>query len=79
MAVSAISIRKALCLGNNEAVCNQLSSTGANKEPPVTPLHPLRLCKEINDFLTEDTIFISDGGDIVTMSASVIRTHKPGH
>jgi acetolactate synthase-1/2/3 large subunit len=43
------------------------------------PIHPLRLCKEINDFLTEDTIFIGDGGDIVTMSASVIRTHKPGH
>jgi acetolactate synthase-1/2/3 large subunit len=42
-------------------------------------IHPLRLCKEINDFLTEDTIFIGDGGDIVTMSASVIRTHKPGH
>jgi acetolactate synthase-1/2/3 large subunit len=43
------------------------------------PIHPLRLCKEINDFLTEDTIFVGDGGDIVTMSASVIRTHKPGH
>ena len=43
------------------------------------PIHPLRLCKEINDFLTEDTVFIGDGGDIVTMSASVIRTHKPGH
>jgi len=42
------------------------------------PIHPLRLAKEINDFLTEDTIFIGDGGDVVTFSASVIQTHRPG-
>jgi acetolactate synthase-1/2/3 large subunit len=39
----------------------------------------LRLAREINEFLTEDTIFIADGGDVVTMSAGVIRTRKPGH
>jgi acetolactate synthase-1/2/3 large subunit len=43
------------------------------------PIHPLRLAKEINDFLTEDTIFIGDGGDVVTISASVIQPRKPGH
>ena len=43
-----------------------------------TPIHPLRLAKEINDFLTDDTIFIGDGGDVVTMSASVIQTRRPG-
>src|SRR5262249_11430943 len=37
------------------------------------PIHPLRLAKEINDFLTEDTIFIGDGGDVVTIIASVIQ------
>jgi acetolactate synthase-1/2/3 large subunit len=42
------------------------------------PIHPLRLAKEINEFLTEDTIFIGDGGDIVTISASVIQTRQPG-
>jgi acetolactate synthase-1/2/3 large subunit len=42
------------------------------------PIHPLRLAREINDFLTEDTIFIGDGGDVVTISASVIRAHRPG-
>ncbi len=42
------------------------------------PIHPLRLAKEINDFLTEDSIFIGDGGDIVTISASVIQTRRPG-
>jgi acetolactate synthase-1/2/3 large subunit len=42
------------------------------------PIHPLRLAKEINDFLTEDSIFIGDGGDVVTFSASVVQTHRPG-
>jgi acetolactate synthase-1/2/3 large subunit len=42
------------------------------------PIHPLRLAREINDFLTEDTIFIGDGGDVVTISAGVIQTRLPG-
>lgn len=43
-----------------------------------TPIHPLRLAKEINDFLTEDSIFIGDGGDVVTISASAIHPKRPG-
>ncbi len=42
------------------------------------PIHPLRLAKEINDFLIDDSIFIGDGGDVVTISASVIQTRRPG-
>ena len=42
------------------------------------PIHPMRLAREINEFLQDDTIFIADGGDVVTMSANVIRTRKPG-
>ncbi len=42
------------------------------------PIHPLRLAKEINDLLTEDTIFIGDGGDVVTISAGVIEPRLPG-
>lgn len=43
------------------------------------PIHPLRLAREINDFLTRDTIFVADGGDVVTMSASAIGPRQPGH
>ncbi|MBY0526533.1 MAG: hypothetical protein K2R98_24270 [Gemmataceae bacterium] len=43
-----------------------------------TPIHPLRLAKEINDFLAGDTIFIGDGGDVVTICASVIHPRQPG-
>jgi acetolactate synthase-1/2/3 large subunit len=42
------------------------------------PIHPMRLAREINEFLEDDTIFIADGGDVVTISANVIRTRKPG-
>src|SRR5262249_15055524 len=41
------------------------------------PIHPLRLAKEINDFLTPDTIFIGDGGDVVTFRSRVVQTHQP--
>ncbi|MGC8494404.1 MAG: thiamine pyrophosphate-binding protein [Syntrophobacteraceae bacterium] len=42
------------------------------------PIHPLRLAREINEFLREDSIFIADGGDVVTISANVIKTKRPG-
>lgn len=44
-----------------------------------TPIHPLRLCSEINEFLTEDSIYVGDGGDVVTFSGSVIQPKSPGH
>ena len=47
-------------------------------ESDAVPIHPLRLAKEINDFLREDTIFIGDGGDVVTISAAVIHPRRPG-
>jgi len=43
-----------------------------------TPIHPVRLCHEINEFLREGTVFIGDGGDIVTFSGSIVKPHRPG-
>lgn len=43
------------------------------------PIHPLRLAHEINEFLDDDTIFIGDGGDIVTFAGGVVQPHAPGH
>jgi|TARA_B100000745_G_scaffold205957_1_gene136173 acetolactate synthase-1/2/3 large subunit len=42
------------------------------------PIHPYRLAYEINEFLGEDTIYIGDGGDIVTISAQAVRPRNPG-
>ncbi|MFP6704661.1 MAG: thiamine pyrophosphate-binding protein [Alphaproteobacteria bacterium] len=42
------------------------------------PIHPYRLAWEINEFLGEDTIYIGDGGDVVTISAQAVRPRGPG-
>ncbi len=44
-----------------------------------TPIHPYRVAWEINEFLTEDTIYIGDGGDVVTISAQAVQPRSPGH
>ncbi len=43
------------------------------------PIDPYRLVHEINEFLTDDTIYIGDGGDIVTFSGQVVQPKSPGH
>lgn len=43
------------------------------------PIHPYRLAWEINEFLTDDTIYIGDGGDVVTISAQAVQPRTPGH
>ncbi|MGI9310794.1 MAG: thiamine pyrophosphate-binding protein, partial [bacterium] len=42
------------------------------------PIHPYRLAYEINEFLGDDTIYVGDGGDIVTISAQAVRPRAPG-
>ncbi len=44
-----------------------------------TPIHPYRVAYELNEFLTDDTIYIGDGGDVVTISAQAVRPRGPGH
>jgi len=44
-----------------------------------TPIHPYRVAWELNEFLTEDTIYIGDGGDVVTISAQAVQPRQPGH
>ncbi|MBU6494125.1 MAG: thiamine pyrophosphate-binding protein, partial [Burkholderiales bacterium] len=43
-----------------------------------TPIHPYRVAYELNEFLGEDTIYIGDGGDVVTISAQAVRPRNPG-
>jgi thiamine pyrophosphate-dependent acetolactate synthase large subunit-like protein len=42
------------------------------------PIHPLRLAHDINQFLTDNTLFIGDGGDVVTFSGGVVQPKGPG-
>ena len=43
------------------------------------PIHPARLCKEINDSLDRDATIIADGGDASLMANRALRTYKPRH
>ncbi len=43
-----------------------------------SPINPYRVAYEINEFLADDTIYIGDGGDVVTISAQAVRPRRPG-
>jgi acetolactate synthase-1/2/3 large subunit len=43
------------------------------------PIHPLRLCKEIRDFISRDTILCVDGQEILNYGRQSIPSFMPGH
>src|SRR5579885_3529126 len=43
------------------------------------PIHPMRFCREIRDFIDENTTVVGDGGDIVSYAGRVINVYKPGY
>ena len=43
------------------------------------PIHPLRLCKEVRDFLPRDGILVVDGQEILNYGRQSIPTYTPGH
>ena len=43
------------------------------------PIHPLRLCKEVRDFLKRDAILVVDGQEILNYGRQSIPTFTPGH
>jgi len=43
------------------------------------PIHPMRFCREIRDFIDEETTVVGDGGDIVSYGGRVINVYKPGY
>jgi thiamine pyrophosphate-dependent acetolactate synthase large subunit-like protein len=43
------------------------------------PIHPLRLCKEVRDFLDRDAILVVDGQEILNYGRQSIPTFVPGH
>ena len=43
------------------------------------PVHPLRLCKEVKEFLDRDAILVVDGQEILNYGRQSIPTFRPGH
>jgi acetolactate synthase-1/2/3 large subunit len=44
-----------------------------------TPIHPLRLCREIRDFIDRDAILVVDGQEILNFGRQSIPTFLPRH
>ncbi|MCB1885062.1 MAG: thiamine pyrophosphate-binding protein [Geminicoccaceae bacterium] len=43
------------------------------------PIHPYRVAWELNEALDENTVYIGDGGDVVTISAQAVEPRGPGN
>lgn len=43
------------------------------------PIHPLRLCREVRDFLDRDAYLVVDGQEILNYGRQSIPTFEPGH
>lgn len=44
-----------------------------------TPIHPLRLCKEVRDFIDRDAVLVVDGQEILNFGRQSIPSFRPGH
>ncbi|MCW3018757.1 MAG: thiamine pyrophosphate-binding protein, partial [Solirubrobacterales bacterium] len=43
------------------------------------PIHPLRLCKEVRDFMDRDAILVVDGQEILNFGRQSMPTYVPRH
>ena len=43
-----------------------------------SPLHPMRVYRELNEVLDRDAIVVGDGGDFVSYAGRLIETYEPG-
>jgi acetolactate synthase I/II/III large subunit len=50
----------------------------AELEDQRSPLHPVRVYRELNEVLDRDAIVIGDGGDFVSYAGRYIETYQPG-
>ena len=47
-------------------------------ESDAVPVHPLRLCREIDSFIGGDATIVMDGGNFVRFAAHILHTDRPG-
>ncbi len=45
---------------------------------PRSPLHPVRIYKELDEVLDRDAIVVGDGGDFVSYAGRFVNTYEPG-
>jgi acetolactate synthase-1/2/3 large subunit len=53
--------------------------TAALMDSDDKPMHPLRLCREVRDFIDRDAILVVDGHEILNFARQSIPSYVPGH
>src|SRR5438445_9292573 len=51
----------------------------ANQPRDEEPIHPLRLCDEVKNFMRRDAILVVDGQEILNYGRQSMPTYEPGH
>ena len=64
-------------LAENEA--SKRSAPGSNSLSDAVPIHPLRLCEEVKNFMNRDAVLVVDGQEILNYGRQSMPTYAPGH
>ena len=64
-------------LGEGESA--KRKETGGGMSMNATPIHPLRLCEEVKNFMQRDAILVVDGQEILNFGRQSMPTFAPAH
>jgi thiamine pyrophosphate-dependent acetolactate synthase large subunit-like protein len=62
-----------------EGEASKKKETGGGMSMNATPIHPLRLCEEVKNFMKRDAILVVDGQEILNYGRQSMPTFAPGH
>src|SRR5688572_9052140 len=62
-----------------EGEAGKKKETGGGMSMNKTPIHPLRLCEEVKNFMKRDAILVVDGQEILNFGRQSMPTFMPGH
>ena len=62
-----------------EKDASKRSAPGSNSLSDAVPIHPLRLCEEVKNFMNRDAVLVVDGQEILNYGRQSMPTYAPGH
>lgn len=62
-----------------EGEASKRARPGSNSLSDAVPIHPLRLCEEVKNFMNRDAILVVDGQEILNYGRQSMPTFAPGH
>ncbi len=56
-----------------------MEKQAALMDSDAVPIHPLRLCREVRNFIDRDAVLVADGHEILNFARQSIPCYVPGH